>query len=260
MSTWVAVSRGQHTSKYWKPREAYSFSATEQVAVVHVNELNLLLPHYCIAFIESNRVFVPVVILSLDAVKNLYVDTDGRWLGDYVPASLRAYPFSFAEGADGNKILCVDNTQVSEDSSQRPFFNTDGSLTDDLNELMKFMESNRSAQEITAMACHALTEQNLIEPWLLTVSQGEASEPINLSGLFRINEQALNQLDADKFAELRKYGGLLLAYAQIFSTSQLNQLTQRVRYHENKQEISNKDLTDMAGFFQDSGALSFDNL
>ena len=53
---------------------------------------------------------------------NLFVGPDGHWLGGYVPASLRSYPFRVlgSEGS-GQLALCVDEDSglVVEDSMER---------------------------------------------------------------------------------------------------------------------------------------------
>jgi len=41
----------------------------------------------------------------------------------------------------------------------------------------------------------------------------------------------LNALPADAFAALRKQGALTLAYGQLFSTTQVDKLTERARFH-----------------------------
>ena len=46
-----------------------------------------------IAFIEQAGRFVPMAMMCPMPEHNLFVGPDGQWLGGYVPASLRSYPF-----------------------------------------------------------------------------------------------------------------------------------------------------------------------
>lgn len=58
------------------------------------------------------------------------------------------------------------------------------------------------------------------------VKEGEGQEPLKVNGLYRISEKALTGLDAEALHALRG-GSLSLAYAQLFSTHQLGELTKR---------------------------------
>ncbi|BBI49676.1 hypothetical protein HORIV_20970 [Vreelandella olivaria] len=97
MPQWIVVSRSQHIGMHYIKHDGYHYAAKQSVASVMLAELPKLLPHYVLGFIQQEGRYRPVAMLSLDGQNNHYVHSDGRWLGSYVPASLRGYPFSLAD-------------------------------------------------------------------------------------------------------------------------------------------------------------------
>jgi hypothetical protein len=159
---------------------------------------------------------------------NLYVAPNGKWLGSYVPASLRGYPFRLAkqEGQEGQTVLCVDQAHLTEEPSAKPLFDDEGNLAKTVAQTLEFLKQCEQSRQMTAASVQKLVDAGVIEEWPLQIGRGEGKEPLKVNGLHRINEQALNALDAETLHGLRG-GPLSLAYAQMFSTHQLNQLTQR---------------------------------
>ena len=125
----------------------------------------------------------------------------------------------------------------------------------------------------TARACAALAKQELIEPWPVTLANNETVESVGkktVQGLYRINESVLNALNGDALAELRKSGALALAYAQLLSITQLQQLPKRAQWQAKlkahaaqvkgtaAQRSGGSGLTEL--FSESDGSLNFDDL
>ena len=62
-----------------------------------------------IAFVEQAGRFVPMAVMGLTPEHNLFVGPEGQWLGGYLPAAMRSYPFRLlrSEGSE-QMTLCVD--------------------------------------------------------------------------------------------------------------------------------------------------------
>lgn len=91
----------------------------------------------------------------------------------------------------------------------------------------------------------------------MQLDRGGEQQPLKVQGLFRINEKALNQLEPQAFAELRQHGALPLAYAQLLSSSQLHQLTEREKFHT-RQQLAQPTEQDLDSLFGEDDDLSFD--
>lgn len=227
MSQWIPLSPSQHAEKTCLPREGYTFAAQRPVAHVLLAELARLLPHYVLGFVRQEEALVPVALLSLDGQTNLYVAPNGKWLGSYVPASLRGYPFTLANTEDGQKALCIHGDHLADEAGD-PLFDASGNRSATVQKTLDFLSQCEQNRVQTRNAARALDEAEVIEPWPLQINREEGQEPLAVNGLFRVSERALNALNAEAYAGLQG-PPMALAHAQLFAMGQLAQLTDRTR-------------------------------
>lgn len=265
MPSWTAVSRTEHAKSYWRPRNGFEFAATEQVVPIILAELPQLLPHYILGFLETkNNIYQPIALVGLGGGRNLYITAEYKWLCSYVPSALRSYPFALHQDPsreDGNAILCIDESSISNDETFPRLFREDGELAEKAAGMLNFVTQCKQNQRLTTIASAALASAGVIEPWPVCISRGEGEEPFTINGMYRINETALNTLDGEVLASLRASGALALAYAQLFSIAQIGQLTKRAEYLlEGKAHAPlPPGLTNLFNN-EDSGSLNFDAL
>ena len=164
-----------------------------------------------------------MAVLSLSPNRNMLVAPDGRWLGGYVPAFLRSYPFALVpkQGTD-QLVLCIDTDSglvVEGDAAGEDFVGPDGNISPALKKALDFLNALERSRKATEVAVAALAEAGVIQPWpiKLKAEQGERA----ITGLHRIDEAALNALADDVFLKLRKASALPIAYAQMLSMGQL---------------------------------------
>ena len=184
-----------------------------------------------IAFLPMEGRFFPRALLSLIPGKNLFIAPDGRWLGSYVPAILRGYPFRLAETPDGQKVLVVDTDSglIHEGSQHEAFVGEDGKLSPVLAEILNFLTQVENTKAPTANACDALQALEIIVPWEITLRTEQGDKQID--GLFKIDEARLNALTDDAYLSLRQAGALPLAYCQMLSMHHLPMLSKLVDAH-----------------------------
>lgn len=227
MTEWIVVSRTQHAHARYRPREGYRSAENLPVADVLLAELADLLPHYVLGFIQRNECYQPVAVLSLDGQANVYLAPNGKWLGRYVPASLRGYPFALANADEGSKVLCVHQAHLATDQGE-PLFDDEGNLAVQVARTLNFLQQCDTNREATMAATRVLDNAGVIEPWPWQIAHGDPNQPVHVHGLYRINGEALSALDLDTYAGLRG-NPMALAHAQLFSMRQVNQLTQRAQ-------------------------------
>ncbi len=259
MSSWVAVSRTEHANSHWRARKGYEHAADHQVLPILFTELAKLVPHYVLGFIKrEDDSFQAVALVGLGGPRNVYVTSDSLWLCDYVPAAIRGFPFSFQYDPEGKAVLCVREDHLSDDKDLPRIFTDDGKLDQLAAETLDFINKCEGSRIQTDKATADLAAAGVIESWPISIGRGEGQEPLKISGLHRINEEALNKLEAEPFAQMRMSGALPLAYAQLLSMAQMAQLTTRAEYlAKAKQGTADADLS---GLFsnEDSGSLNFD--
>jgi len=107
--------------------------------------------------------YVPVALLSPVQNRNFFVGPNGQWLGAYIPAKLRAYPFGLlrAQGTD-NLTLFIDQdsgliVEGAEADSEK-FFDPDGNPATAIKAVFEFLQKNEAAQAHTDLAVAALAE------------------------------------------------------------------------------------------------------
>ena len=222
MSNFVAITREHFSSKAWKRNASYLFARPLNTVPVVLAELGKLLPTIHFGFLQSGESFQLVAITALQPESNFWVAPDGRWLGEYIPAALRTYPFGLVtpEGQP-EAILCIDDSSalVVEPGEGEPFFDESGAPSPSIQDILNFLSTIEQNRVATSAAVDALRSAGLIQPWVLnTLHEGKS---VAVSGLFRVDEVALNALDAGLLGTLRSTGALVLAYAQIFSLGQV---------------------------------------
>ena len=50
-----------------------------------------------LAFVPSDRGYSVVAVIGLQQDRNYFLNSDGYWRGNYIPAAYRPYPFVLAE-------------------------------------------------------------------------------------------------------------------------------------------------------------------
>jgi len=172
-------------------------------------------------------------VLSLVPGRNIFVGSDGRWLGNYVPAWFRVYPFRFLpQKGGGEAVLSVDEGSrlvVDADSSGETFFDADGKLSPALKPIVELLRQVQRSQQATDLAVSALAQAGVIKPWQIKIKSEQGEQAV--SGLDHVDEAALGALPDAAFLKLRAASALPIAYAQMLSEGQLSVLGQLARLH-----------------------------
>jgi hypothetical protein len=223
MSSIFPISLGRYAGKAWQRPAGFAFAASQAVVPLVGAEFAKAALSMPIAFVEQAGRYLPVGVMSPVSGRNLFVGPAGQWLGAYVPAALRSYPFRLGRVEGGEEVaVCIDEDSgliVEADGVAEPFFDAAGNRTVTSQGMLDFLLAMEHSRMITELAVTAAAEAGLIEPWKLQVKTDDDTTPVN--GLFRIQEAALNALDDAAFLKLRKTGLLPLAYLQLLSMGQI---------------------------------------
>lgn len=263
MPNYQALSRESHAQKHWQRSSNYAFAAADSLAPLTVAELPKAIMAMPVGFVRQGEGFVLNAVLSLKPGMNVFVAQDWRWLGQYIPAVYRSYPFRLAPTADGKQVLCVDEDSglVTDGSKGEDFFSLDGQPAPAIQDILNFLTHLEQSRLATTRACGALQKHQLICPWPIKVKTDAGEQAA--SGLFQIDEAALNQLSGDALLELRQTGALLVAYCQLLSMQHLPLLSKLAEAHAKASEQALAAQKSMSGndldlsFFNKNGTISF---
>jgi len=264
MTQFTAIAPETHAKKVWKNVPDFAFAAADTVIPLMGAELSKTISTMPTGFIKQEVGYQLVGITSLQAGMNMYVAPDGKWLTGYIPTVLRAYPFGLAEHESPDKsILCINEASglvVESTEDGNAFFDDQNQPTQEIKDILNLLSDFQVNLAVTQKAVNALDDAGLITPWPLKLQQGEEVVPV--TGLFHIDEAALNKLDDDDYLALRKANGLTVAYAQLLSVNQLTVLEGlgRLRGQILARQTDNSKATNLTGISlsEENGSLVFD--
>jgi hypothetical protein len=170
----------------------------------------------------------PVAVFGMKPGENLFATADGKWDAGYVPAMLRAYPFTMAriEGSDRWAIV-FDNTWEGMSRTEGvPLFNDKGEATEMLNNIHKFVQELETDLERTRQFCAALLELKLLKPMRFdaTLANGEA---LSVDGFMTADEEAISKLTDAQIAQMYRNGLLGLLGIHTASLNNMRRLLDR---------------------------------
>jgi hypothetical protein len=262
MISWTAISSVAHAKARFRGRSGFEFASKQHVIEVLVDELAEIIGHFACGFIKDETgSYKLVALVGLGGARNLLVNQDNKWLCEYIPATLRGYPFALIDKPNSDpieRILCIDQSFLTEESDANPIFDEEGKLGIDVAEMLSFLNNRDHSRILTQAACSALDDAGVICPWELNINRGEDQEPQSVSDLYRVDRTALSKLDDSVINALFKTGSLEMAYAQLLSMQQIHRL---VKYLEilSQQEAQTSSLSPVAGLLgDDEGSLNFD--
>ncbi len=226
----AAVSPQRHGDLCIQPID-YSFAAQVNSVPLTAVEMPAAAAEYTIVFAGNESMVTPLVILGVEGTKNEYVDENGKWATEYVPAFVRRYPFVFSQtGDETNKkfTLCLDEDSAAcnRDGHGKRLFDDNGERTEYLNRLLKFLEEYQTHITYTQAYCKTLLELQLLEPMKadFTLPSGEQK---SFGGFMVVNRQKLKDLAPEKLSELAKSDQLELTYVHLLSMNNFRRVLQR---------------------------------
>lgn len=225
------VSSTKHGRLKLVQSQGYAFASGLMISELVAAELALAAMHFPLAFTLHEEQAGLAALLSIMPGRNLYVAPNGTWMAGYVPAALRSYPFlGGGQNDKGQAILLVDTQSgmLSEKKGQE-LFTAEGTPSPMLQNIVKFLAEIEQNRAVTAHACSALHKAKLLVPWEINIAAEQGTTA--LTGLFRVDEAAMNALNPEDFNTLRMAGALPLAYAQLLSMGRLDTLANFARQH-----------------------------
>ena len=256
MTVFVPIASKTHANKVWKKVTNFAFAAEDILIPLVAAEINKVAATMPVAFVKGEVGFQLAAVASLDGLKSQYVAPDGRWLGSYIPAALRAYPFRILKPENSDQpVLCINEASglVGENTEEgSPFFDDENQPTQEMIDKFEFLSKVDMHLTLTEGLVKTLGDVGLLTPWELSLEQGE--EVATVRGLFRVDQEAFDKLNDEDFLTLRKSGGLAIPYGQIYSMDQLA-ILKRLHQHHADSAAGNLESFSLA---EDEGSLVFD--
>lgn len=217
-----ALSSEQHRGLRLNPQQPFHYASSEVLIPLIAGEVAMAAREYVIVFGKGAN-SVPQALVGVEPGRNLYVNDTGHWLGRYVPAHIRRYPFQLvaqpADGAEHRYVIAIDE-DAPHFGSGAPLFNEDGQAADTLKRVQTVLHTMQQDMLRTVQLVAQLDEAGVLEEKTITVNES-ADKPHRIGGFRFINAKALAELPDETLVKLMRSGALMLAYAHQVSLTNL---------------------------------------
>jgi hypothetical protein len=205
----------------------------------HVNDQNMVpllasefLPastNFPIVFVKQQETgkFKSVGLLGLNAEENL-VFSNGKVHSNYIPVNVRRYPFAAGgtNESESEMILCIDeNSALLNEKQGMKIFDEDGKPSQSTQQVTKLLTDILAKDAASDIFIAFLVEHDLLQPAEVTLKLGEEGDR-QLNGLYKVDEEALNELSDDLALTIYKRKYFAAIYSHLASLSQFNRLLQ----------------------------------
>jgi hypothetical protein len=225
----VELSRAEHAGLRIRADLVEASAATQHLIPIVVSEFRKAATQYPIVFAkhpETGR-FSPYVLTGLNVEENLF------WSGTeldvvYVPLNVRRQPFyvgmSGVSDTPAANVLCVDlDSPCLDGSGGNNIVNPDGTDSAYLGEILSVLGELIAGKTTTERFIATLLSLDLLAPIMLDIVLDDGT-PLQVAGLYGLDEDKFRQLDAGEIARLRHTGFLDLIYAVLIASGQIFKL------------------------------------
>ncbi len=215
------------------PGEVPEFAQRGNAIPISLSEFQPVAREYPIVFTASDNAqsFAPVAVLGLVAGENLFYH-DGRWAGGvYIPAYARRYPFCMAKVnvnsvEQQNRLICIEKTYIDE--SGEAMFDTQGQPSAKWRDLERLLGEYEADLERSREMCSILADYGLLEPFTMQASvRGQEAKPLQITGMYRVVEKKLENLNSAQLKNLVRKGILARLYLHLVSLENFGRLLER---------------------------------
>lgn len=216
----VELSRSEHAGLRIRADRAEATASEQHMVPIVVSEFRKAAIQYPIVFAkhpDTGR-FAPYVLNGLTVKENLF------WTGTeldvaYVPLNIRRQPFYAPDN-----VLCIDLDSPCVDASGRSsLLNPDGTDSAYLKEMLSVLGELIAGKAAAEQFIATLLSLELLAPMLLDILL-EDKTPLQLHGLYGLDEERFRQLGEDELARLWKSGQLDLIYSVLLASGQVFKL------------------------------------
>jgi hypothetical protein len=176
--------------------------------------------------------FAAVAVLGITANENLF-HAGGAWApGVYIPAYARRYPFCMAKVSVNrverpDRLICVEKSFI--DDGGVSLFDGKGLPSAKWQELERLLSEYEADIERGREMCSILADYGLFEPFSMQASfKGqESAPPMQVTGMQRVAEKRLENLNAAQLKNLVRKGILPRVYMHLLSLENFGRLLER---------------------------------
>jgi hypothetical protein len=124
-----------------------------------------------------------------------------------------------------NRLICVEKSFLSDTGEK--MFDAEGKPTQRWTQIEQLLREYEADLERTRELCAILADYELFEPFTMQATPASGAQPINLAGMYRVQEAKLEHLNAAQHKNLFKKGIVGRIYAHLLSLENFGPLLAR---------------------------------
>ena len=225
----VPLDSTSHKNLRIKVDRNYGHVSNQNMSPLLASEFLAASTNFPIVFVKQQETgkFKSVGLLGLNEGENL-VFTNNEIRTNYIPVNIRRYPFAAgAKSADESEmVLCIDeNSSLLNDKEGVEIFDEEGKPSEATQQVTNLLIDILAKDAATDIFIDFLVDNNLLQAAEVKLSLGKEGER-QLKGLYKIDEEALNELSDNEVLTLYKRKYFAAIYAHLASLSQFDRLLQ----------------------------------
>ena len=227
----VPISKTRHVQHSVQPSIDFEFAREVNSLPLLAQEFRAAAWEYPIVFAGNEERVMPAILLGFGEHDNLFVDAEGKWRAQYVPAFARRYPYIFSSVDEGKTLtLCIDEEYRglnTEDDGER-LFSDEGEKTAYLDQVLEFQKEYQLAFRRTQVFCRRIIDLELLEPMQAQVTR-KGGEQQSISGFRAVNRDKFKFLKGEQLSELSRTDELELIFLHLHSMQNIVNVANRLR-------------------------------
>ena len=193
------------------------FAADSQAVPVLLSEFADVALEYPIVFVKTpDESWLALALTGLQQGQNVFVDENGAWNANYIPASVRRYPFVLVSGEEGALSVAVDMSLASEDEAAVRLFGDEGAPSEALQNAIGFLQSFQGQSAQTSALIAKFEELELLTDAQFQIRDQDGNTR-SLNGFFIVEEPRLNTLRDDSILDLVRKGQMSALHLHLLS-------------------------------------------
>jgi hypothetical protein len=219
------------------PGQVPEFAQAANAIPISHTEFQPVARHYPIVFTAAEGKGSPaaVAVLGLSAGENLFF-SGGAWAaGSYVPAYARRYPFCMArlnvnKVEQKDRLICVEKSALDEGGEA--MFDEKGEASAKWQDLERLLSEYEKDLGRSRETCSILADYGLLEPFTMQATlkdrEGQRQgDKMQMTGMQRVAEKKLEDLNAAQLKNLMRKGILARIYMHLLSLENFARLLER---------------------------------
>ena len=214
--------------------EIPEFARRSNAMPVSHTEFQLAAREYPIVFTtgDGGKSFATVAVTGIADGENLFIQ-NGAWAsGVYIPAYARRYPFCMAvvrrDGAEqADRLICIEKTFIDEGGEA--LFDAAGKASKKWSDIENLLSEYEADLQRSREMCAILADYGLLEPFTMqaTLAEAKGGGSMHITGMYRVNEKNLENLNAAQLKNLLRKGLMARVYLHLLSLENFRRLLDR---------------------------------